>query len=65
MPTKLDRIQIDYTLQFLTPFHCGTGTRVGLIDRTVARDSNDYFPVSLPLISRRKRKLRAPMTLRL
>src|SRR5260370_37610457 len=48
MPTKPDRIQIDYTLQFLTPFHCGTGTRVGIIDRTVARDSNGklYVPGS-------------------
>ncbi len=45
MPTKLDRIQIDYRLQFLTPFHCGTGTRIGLIDRTVARDRNDYLYV--------------------
>jgi CRISPR/Cas system CMR subunit Cmr4 (Cas7 group RAMP superfamily) len=45
MPMKPDRIQIDYMLQFLTPFHCGTGTRVGLIDRTVARDSNDYLYV--------------------
>lgn len=45
MTTKLDRIQVDYTLQFLTPFHCGTGTRVGLIDRTVARDRKDYLYV--------------------
>ncbi len=43
MPTKLDRIQIDYTLQFLTPFHCGTGMRIGIIDRTVARDRNGYL----------------------
>lgn len=45
MPTKLDRIQIDYTLQFLTPFHCGTGMRTGLIDRTVTRDRDDYLYV--------------------
>ena len=45
MPTKLDRIQIDYRLQFLTPFHCGTGTRTGLIDRTVARDRDGYLYV--------------------
>ena len=40
---KLDRIQVDYTLQFLTPFHCGTGSRIGIIDRTVARDRNGYL----------------------
>lgn len=43
MTTKLDRIQVDYTVTFLTPFHCGTGIRTGLIDRTVTRDSGGYL----------------------
>jgi len=42
---RFDRIQIDYRLTFATPFHCGTGTRIGLIDRTVVRDSEDYLYV--------------------
>lgn len=40
-----DRIQIDYTLSFSTPFHFGTGGRIGLIDRTIVRDSEGYLYV--------------------
>src|SRR6266700_6694013 len=40
-----DRIQVDYTLAFRTPFHCGTGIRVGLIDRSVIRDHDGYLYV--------------------
>jgi len=40
-----DLVQIAYTLTFTTPFHCGTGLRVGLIDRTIVRDANDYLYV--------------------
>lgn len=43
--TRNDRIHIAYTLTFKTPFHCGTGLRVGLIDRTVVRDSGHYLYV--------------------
>jgi CRISPR/Cas system CMR subunit Cmr4 (Cas7 group RAMP superfamily) len=43
--TRVDRIQIQYLLTFKTPFHFGTGIRLGLIDRTVVRDSNDYLYV--------------------
>lgn len=43
--TRLDRIQIDYTLEFTTPFHFGTGIRTGLIDRSVKRDPNGYLYV--------------------
>jgi CRISPR/Cas system CMR subunit Cmr4 (Cas7 group RAMP superfamily) len=42
---KPDRIQITYELTFDTLFHCGTGIREGLIDRTVARDSKGYLYV--------------------
>jgi CRISPR/Cas system CMR subunit Cmr4 (Cas7 group RAMP superfamily) len=40
-----DRIQIEYELTFDTLFHCGTGIREGLIDRTVTRDSKGYLYV--------------------
>src|SRR5579875_3512909 len=40
-----DRIQITYELTFDTLFHCGTGIREGLIDRTVVRDSKGYLYV--------------------
>ncbi len=48
MTTKVDRVQIDYLLKFEAPFHCGTGIRIGLIDRSIVRDSNDclYVPGS-------------------
>lgn len=45
MPVKTDRIQIDYELTFHTLFHCGTGIRTGLIDRTVVRDGDGYLYV--------------------
>src|SRR5437667_12848868 len=38
-----DRISIEYDLTFATQFHCGTGIREGLIDRTVVRDSERYL----------------------
>jgi CRISPR/Cas system CMR subunit Cmr4 (Cas7 group RAMP superfamily) len=40
---KPDRIRIVYTLTFATPFHCGTGMREGLVDRTVVRDGQGYL----------------------
>ncbi len=43
MATRPDRIHIAYDLNFTTPFHCGTGIRVGLIDRTIVRDSRGYL----------------------
>jgi CRISPR/Cas system CSM-associated protein Csm3 (group 7 of RAMP superfamily) len=43
--SRSERISIDYILTFETPFHCGTGTRTGLIDRTVVRDSEHYLYV--------------------
>lgn len=43
MKTQIDRIQIQYELTFRTPFHCGTGIRAGLVDRTVVRDNEDYL----------------------
>jgi CRISPR/Cas system CMR subunit Cmr4 (Cas7 group RAMP superfamily) len=45
MAMKLDRISITYDLTFETPFHCGTGLRAGLIDRTIVRDHDDYLYV--------------------
>jgi CRISPR/Cas system CMR subunit Cmr4 (Cas7 group RAMP superfamily) len=45
MTTKFDRIEISYTLTFETPFHCGTGLRTALIDRTVVRDRDEYLYV--------------------
>ena len=38
-----DFINIDYEIQFETPFHLGTGLRRGLLDRSVCRDANDYL----------------------
>lgn len=43
MATRTDRIRIDYDLTFKTPFHCGTGIREGLIDRTVVKDGAGYL----------------------
>lgn len=40
---RTDRIQIAYTLTFSAPFHCGTGVRRGLIDRSVMRDGGEYL----------------------
>ncbi|HVB24683.1 MAG TPA: RAMP superfamily CRISPR-associated protein [Ktedonobacteraceae bacterium] len=45
MATRTDRIQISYTLTFKTPFHCGTGIREGLIDRTVVKDGQGFLYV--------------------
>jgi len=42
---RTDRVQITYELKFTTPFHCGTGMRAGLIDRTVIRDGGGYLYV--------------------
>jgi CRISPR/Cas system CMR subunit Cmr4 (Cas7 group RAMP superfamily) len=42
---RTDRIQIYYTLEFSAPFHCGTGVRSGLIDRSVMRDGGGYLYV--------------------
>lgn len=41
--TKTDRVQIEFELKFTTLFHCGTGIREGLVDRTVVRDSEGYL----------------------
>jgi CRISPR/Cas system CMR subunit Cmr4 (Cas7 group RAMP superfamily) len=38
-----DRIHLVYHLTFETPFHCGTGIREGLIDRTIVRDGQGYL----------------------
>jgi CRISPR/Cas system CSM-associated protein Csm3 (group 7 of RAMP superfamily) len=43
--TRTDRIQICYRLEFSSPFHCGTGAREGLIDRSVMRDGGNYLYV--------------------
>ncbi len=45
MPTKVDLVQITYRLSFSTLFHCGTGERTGLIDRSVIRDGAGYLYV--------------------
>lgn len=42
---QLQRIQLLYTLTFQAPFHCGTGLRSGLIDRTIVRDAEGYLYV--------------------
>ncbi len=41
--TRIDLIELSYELSFATPFHCGTGLRAGLIDRTVVRDREGYL----------------------
>ncbi len=41
--TRIDLIELSYKLSFATPFHCGTGLRLGLIDRTVVRDREGYL----------------------
>jgi len=45
MGIRTDRIQIFYDLAFGTPFHCGTGIREGLIDRTIVTDNHGYLYV--------------------
>jgi CRISPR/Cas system CMR subunit Cmr4 (Cas7 group RAMP superfamily) len=42
---QTDFLKIDYTLTFAAPFHCGTGIREGLIDRTVIHDESGYLYV--------------------
>lgn len=42
---RIDRLELSYDLIFSTPFHAGTGLRVGLIDRTVTRDHDGYLYV--------------------
>jgi CRISPR/Cas system CMR subunit Cmr4 (Cas7 group RAMP superfamily) len=43
--TDSNRVKIEYDLTFQTLFHCGTGIRSGLIDRTVVRDGQGYLYV--------------------
>ena len=38
-----DFINIDYRIEFETPFHFGTGLRRNLLDRSVCRDADDYL----------------------
>ena len=45
MEPRTDRIEIEYTLTFATLFHCGTGIREGLADRTVVRNNQGYLYV--------------------
>ena len=45
MTLRTDRLHIAYTLAFNTPFHCGTGIRESLVDRTIVRDSAGYLYV--------------------
>lgn len=43
MEPRTDRIEIKYTLTFATLFHCGTGIREGLVDRTVVRNNQGHL----------------------
>lgn len=45
MEPRTDSIKIEYTLTFATLFHCGTGIREGLVDRTVVRNNQGYLYV--------------------
>ena len=45
MQPQIDRISIEYDLTFTTAFHCGTGIRQALIDRTVMRNGGGYLYV--------------------
>ena len=45
MEPRTDRIEIEYTLTFETLFHCGTGIREGLVDRTIVRNNRGYLYV--------------------
>ena len=38
-----DFINIDYHIEFETPFHFGTGLRQGLLDRSVCRNADNYL----------------------
>jgi CRISPR/Cas system CSM-associated protein Csm3 (group 7 of RAMP superfamily) len=42
---KTDRIEIHYQLEFERAFHCGTGLRVGLLHRSIARDADGFLYV--------------------
>ena len=42
---KTESISITYSIRFQTPFHFGTGLRIGLIQRSVARDEKDFLYV--------------------
>ncbi|MFX0136049.1 MAG: RAMP superfamily CRISPR-associated protein [Candidatus Hodarchaeota archaeon] len=41
----INNILIKYSVQFLTPFHFGTGLSSGTIDRIIRRDANGYLIV--------------------
>ena len=45
MSSRVDRVDLEYQLNFAMPFHFGTGMRAGLIDRAVVRDSKGYLYV--------------------
>jgi CRISPR/Cas system CMR subunit Cmr4 (Cas7 group RAMP superfamily) len=40
---QADRVELAYDLTFTMPFHCGTGLRSGILDRTVVRDRHNYL----------------------
>ena len=42
---RIESISIAYAIHFQTPFHFGTGLRVGLIQRSVARDEKNFLYV--------------------
>lgn len=42
MNSKIN-VLIEYSIEFLTPFHFGSGLSSGMIDRTVRRDRNGYL----------------------
>lgn len=42
---RTDKIRIEYCLEMLSRFHCGTGYSFGLIDRMAKRDSQGYLVV--------------------
>lgn len=43
--TNKASVKIDYTLEFVSAFHLGTGLRNGLIDRAIARSRDGYLYV--------------------
>jgi CRISPR/Cas system CSM-associated protein Csm3 (group 7 of RAMP superfamily) len=45
MPRERHLIDVRYRLTFDAPFHCGTGLREGLLDRTVQRDTEGHLLV--------------------
>lgn len=40
---RIDRIKLHYQLEFQSDFHCGTGLRIGLLHRAIARDGNNFL----------------------